>query len=203
MTHFILGIAGASGSGKSYLANLLLTKFSQNCIVINQDNYYLSFDKLSSKERSKLNFDHPFIIDWKLLKKHLLSLKSGKSIKTPRYSFSRHLRLKQTRIIQPKPLIIFEGIFALYEEIRPLLSYTIFLDTDKEMCFQRRLKRDIHERGRKEKDVINQYNSTVNPGFKEHIFPTKDYADLSIKDNNYLELFQQLRLIVQADKYNL
>lgn len=203
MVNLILGIAGASGSGKSYLANLLLTKFSPNCIVINQDNYYLSFDKLPSKKRSKLNFDHPSIIDWKLLKKHLILLKSDKPVKTPIYSFSRHLRLKQTRIIQPKPLIIFEGIFALYEEIRPLLSYKVFLDTDQELCFHRRLKRDIHERGRKEKDVINQYNSTVNPGFKQHIFPTKDYADISIKDNDYLGLFQQLRSIVQADRYNL
>lgn len=202
MKNFILGIAGASGSGKTHLSKLLEKIFSPNCVVINQDNYYLSFNKLSSKERKKLNFDDPSIIDWKLLRKHLSLLKSDKPIKTPIYSFSRHLRLKQTRIVQPQQLIIFEGIFALYEAVRPILSYKVFIDTDQELCFQRRLKRDIAERGRTESEVKQQYHLTVEPGFRQHIYPTMEHADLIINNNDYLEFFSKLKSIVPRDIHN-
>lgn len=203
MTNIILGIAGASGSGKTYLSKILEKQFYPNCVVINQDNYYLSFNKLSSKERSRLNFDHPSMIDWKLLKKHLLLLKSGKLIKIPIYSFSRHLRLKQTRVVASKPLIIFEGIFVLNHKLRNILDFKIFLDTDEKIYVDRRVNRDILERGRTKEYSLHQYHSTTRPGFFKYILPTKKFADITIKDNDYLELFNKLKLIAQPDKDNL
>ena len=202
MKNLIFGIAGASGSGKTHLSKLLEKTFSPNCVVINQDNYYLSFDKLTSKERAKLNFDHPSMIDWKLLNKHLALLKSNKPIKLPRYSFSRHLRLKQTRIVYPRSLTIFEGIFALTANIRHIIDFKMFLDTNEEVCMERRINRDILERGRTMKYSLNQYHTTTLPGFLKYISPTRKHADIIVKDNDYLELFTQLGPIVQAGKHN-
>ena len=192
MANLILGIAGASGSGKTYLANLLHNKFYPNSTIISQDNYYLSQDHIPLNKRHSLNFDHPSMIDWRLAYQQLSSLKNNSPIQMPQYSFRTHTRLKRTKIIQPKKLVIFEGIFALSEIIRPLLSYKVFIDTDLRLCFKRRLDRDMNERGRTKSSVITQFEATTKPGFLKFVFPTKQFADLIIENEAYSPLFEVL-----------
>ena len=192
MTNFILGITGASGSGKTYLANLLHNKFYPDSSIITQDNYYLPQNHLPLKKRNTLNFDHPSMIDWRLAYKQLSFLKNNSPIQMPQYSFKTHTRLKRTKIIKPKKLIIFEGIFAFSEIIRPLLSYKVFLDTDFGLCFNRRLNRDINERGRTKSSVIAQFEDTTKPGFIKFVLPTRRFADLIIENEDYSLLFEIL-----------
>lgn len=192
MTNFVLGITGASGSGKSYLANLILNIFYPNCVIISQDNYYLPQNHFSLKKRDNLNFDHPSMIDWKLAYKQLSSLKNNSPIQLPQYSFKTHTRLKRTKITQPKKLTIFEGIFALSENIRPLLSFKVFLNTNPKLCFKRRLNRDVNERGRTNMAVMSQIENTVKPGFFKFVLPTKQFADLVIENEDYAPLFEVL-----------
>lgn len=194
----VIGIAGASGSGKTYLAGRISKKFNGSS-VINQDSYYLPQPNIPKNDRSKLNFDVPSMIDWVLLRSHLLSVKKNKSISVPVYSFKHHSRLRKTKKLNPGRLVIVEGIFVFNEFIRDIFDFKIFLDPDPKLCLRRRLKRDIQERGRTKKYSLNQYYSTTLPGYRKYIQPTKRHADIILKNRNISNLLSELASLLGKD----
>lgn len=177
-----VGIAGGSGSGKTTVAQNLVSAFTPNDVVlISQDSYYRDNPDMSFEERSKLNYDHPNSIEFELLKQHLLDLANGKTIKKPIYDFTNHARKKEYEIVEPAKVIIVEGILVLaVPEIGELFDTKIFVDTDADEMLLRRIERDINERGRTFDSVKEQYLSTVKPMFLEFCDPSKRYADVII-----------------------
>ncbi len=182
----IIGIAGASASGKSLIASTiyqeLKVKVGDHQIgVITEDRYYRDQSHLSMEERVKTNYDHPKALDHDLLCQHLEQLMSGQSVEVPQYSYSDHTRLSQTSTMTPKKVIILEGILLLTDpRLRNLMHASIFMDTPLDICLMRRLRRDITERGRTLDSVINQYQKTVRPMFMQFIEPSKQYADIIV-----------------------
>jgi uridine kinase len=183
----IIGITGGSGSGKS----TIVRKIGEVCsdfVFIPQDNYYRSASYFNNDNITAFNFDHPDAFDTTLLYKHLADLKAGKPIDMPQYDFVHSVRLPQTVHIEPKPLVIIEGLMVLYDKrIRDLLDLKLYVDTPSDIRFIRRLKRDINERGRTVDSVITQYLEVVRPGHMNFIEPTKKYADLIIPEGGYNE----------------
>ncbi len=182
----IIGIAGASASGKSLIASTiyqeLKVKVGDHQIgVITEDRYYRDQSHLSMEERVKTNYDHPKALDHDLLCQHLEQLMSGQSVEVPQYSYSDHTRLSQTSTMTPKKVIILEGILLLTDpRLRNLMHASIFIDAPLDICLMRRLRRDITERGRTLDSVINQYKKTVRPMFMQFIEPSKQYADIIV-----------------------
>jgi uridine kinase len=185
MRHPILiGITGGTGSGKSTVAREIYKRFGESCIaMIEQDSYYKDQSHLSFNERTKTNYDHPDAFDTALLVKHLKMLLSGKTIEKPIYDFEVHNRKIETIMIQPREIIILEGILILQEpEIRELLDIKLYVDTDADVRIIRRLIRDINERGRTLDSVINQYLNVVRPMHMQFTEPTKRFADIIIPE---------------------
>lgn len=179
----IIGIAGASGSGKSLLASTILNDVgSDKVVVISEDSYYKDLTELSIEERAKVNFDHPDAFDHSLLAAHLSALKAGNSIDVPIYDYVTHTRKEQTRHIENnKTIIILEGILLFVDKhLRDLMDIRIYVDTALDTAFIRRLKRDVMERGRSMESVILQYETTVRPMFLKFIEPSKRYADVIV-----------------------
>ncbi|MGL5335752.1 MAG: uridine kinase [Enterovibrio sp.] len=182
----IIGIAGASASGKSLLArtiyNELRAKVGDNQIdVITEDCYYHDQSHLSMEERVKMNYDHPQALDHELLCQHLEELIAGRAVHVPQYSYSEHTRTAQTTYMTPKRVIILEGILLLNDPgLRKLMHASIFMDTPLDICLMRRMQRDILERGRSLESVIEQYQKTVRPMFMQFIEPSKQYADIIV-----------------------
>lgn len=175
---FVIGVAGGSGSGKSTVTRQVLASVgAKNAAVLMQDDYYLNETKLSFEERCKTNYDHPDAFDWPLLMQHVQALRSGQAIDMPTYDFVQHQRAKQTVVRKPAPIIVIEGLFALFDPaLRQLMSLKVFVDTAPDVRFIRRLQRDIAERGRSAESVIEQYLQTVRPMHKQFIEPTKRNA---------------------------
>ncbi len=175
---FIIGVAGGSGSGKSTVTREVLAAVGASRVaVLMQDDYYLDQSELSFEERCKTNYDHPDAFDWPLLMAHVKALREGHAIDMPVYDFKRHCRAENTVSIQPAPIIVLEGLFALFDpELRKMLSLKVFVDTAPDVRFIRRLQRDIAERGRTAENVIEQYMQTVRPMHKQFIEPTKRNA---------------------------
>ncbi len=175
---FIIGVAGGSGSGKSTVTREVLAAVGASLVaVLMQDDYYLDQSELSFEERCKTNYDHPDAFDWPLLMAHVKALREGHAIDMPVYDFKRHCRAENTVSIQPAPIIVLEGLFALFDpELRKMLSLKVFVDTAPDVRFIRRLQRDIAERGRTAENVIEQYMQTVRPMHKQFIEPTKRNA---------------------------
>jgi uridine kinase len=189
MAVVVIGIAGGSASGKTSVANKLvenqISKVS-SIALIRLDDYYKDLSNLSIEERSKTNFDHPDSIDFDLLSDHLQKLKDGKSINKPVYDFSIHNRKVKFELIKPVNVVILEGILALSEAvIRNLCDIKIFVDTDDDIRFIRRLKRDTRERGRTIESVISQYLDTVRPMHMQFVEPSKRYADIIIPEGGH------------------
>ena len=185
MKTFLIGIAGGSGSGKTYLANKILDTFKDNVLIIQQDSYYKDLSDLEFKRRALENFDHPNSIDIELLKAHINRLLIGKPIDRPAYSFSKHIRKDQTKSLSPKPIIIVEGILILsFKELLNLFSLKVFIDTDSDIRFIRRLKRDIKQRNRSPLDVCRQYLSSVRPMHKKFVIPSKNNSNFIVKNEN-------------------
>ncbi len=178
--NLVIGIAGGSGSGKTTVAEMIAKDLGEDrCVIITQDNYYKDLAHLPVEERAKVNFDHPDAIDGVLMAKHIELLKNGNSIKMPIYDFKTHTRLKETITVEPREFLIVEGILVLErEEIRNQLDIKIYVDTDDDIRFIRRLKRDIVERGRNMESVIQQYLDTVRPMHLEFVEKSKRYADI-------------------------
>ncbi len=180
----LIGITGGTGSGKSSIADAIYSSFSNECIaMIQQDMYYKDQSYLSMEERVKTNYDHPRAFDNDLLIKHLSDLINGIAIDKPIYDFSNHNRAKETVRIEPKDIIIVEGILVLEDErLRELLDIKVYVDTDADIRILRRLVRDINERGRTVDSVISQYLDVVRPMHMQFTEPTKRYADIIVPE---------------------
>lgn len=178
----IIGVGGGTGSGKTTVVNKILSDLPQKDVVIlSQDHYYYDNKHLSFEEREKINFDHPRAIDFDLLVEHINSLKKGKTIKQPNYSFITHTRTGNFVNIKPHKVVIVEGILVFtYKPLRNLFNMKIFIHADSDERLIRRIKRDMIERGRNLNEVLNRYKETLKPMHEQFIEPTKSYADIII-----------------------
>ena len=176
----LLGIGGGTGSGKTVLSNNLINKFNRDEIaIIRQDSYYRDLSHQTSQERARTNFDHPEALDFDLLTKHLEILLNDDPVKIPVYDFSTHTRTPKKNQLDPRPILILEGTMVLtHQQIRDKMDIKIYVETDADVRFIRRLQRDINERSRTMEDVIEQYMNTVRPMHKEFVEITKKYADI-------------------------
>jgi len=189
MAPLIVGIAGGSGSGKTTLVREILKLLpGQSVVVIPQDAYYKDNSQLSLEERRRINYDHPGSIDTDLLVRHLAALKAGRAIERPTYDFTTYTRRPETVHVEPTDVIIVEGILILENRrLRELMDLKLFVDTDADIRFIRRLTRDIQERGRTLDSVIQQYTETVRPMNLEFVEPSKRHADVIIPEGGLNE----------------
>ena len=181
----IIGITGGSGSGKTTIAHEIANQIEANdrIVIMTQDSYYKDNTGLPMSERQKINYDHPNAFDMPLLEAQLNQLLHRKPIEMPTYDFTEHPRSDKSVHINPADIIILEGILVLFnEEIRNLMDIKVYVDTDDDIRFIRRLERDMKERGRSLDSVINQYLTTVKPMYHQFIEPTKRYADIIIPE---------------------
>ena len=186
MKPILIVIAGGSASGKTTVVNKIINELnSKNVTVIKHDDYYKDLSHLPIEERAKVNFDHPNSLDSNLFVSQLKALLDGKSIEKPTYDFVCHNRSKVTETINPTKVIVTEGILVLEDErVRDLADIKIFVESDDDIRFIRRLVRDTKERGRSIDSVINQYLNTVKPMYYAFVKPTKRYADIIIPNDN-------------------
>lgn len=180
----VIGIAGGSGSGKTTLAHLVLEQVGPDRIAyLPHDAYYKDLSDLPANQRVAVNFDHPDSLDTPLLIHHVQQLKQYRPVDLPIYDFKTHTRTDRIEHVKPKPVIMVEGILIFGDaELRRLLDVKIFVDTDSDIRFIRRLERDISERGRTTEMVIRQYLSTVRPMHMEFVEPSKRYADVIVPE---------------------
>ena len=180
MKPHILGIAGPSSSGKTELARQLIQRLPGTSLI-SLDSYYRGMEEIPLAERKKVNFDHPDALDWELLHEHLIAIAAGRPFQEPVYSFADYARTAETRLVKPSAFVIVEGLFVLYwPELRAQLDTKVYIQTDPDVCFQRRLKRDVAERGRTAASVREQYERTVRPSAEWFVYPTQKYADLVV-----------------------
>lgn len=181
MNAVIIGIAGGTGSGKSTFTNKLKEAFKDDVAVLYHDNYYLAQDELPFEERKKVNYDHPEAFETELLLEQLRQLKEGKSVECPVYDYSRHNRSGEFLTVEPKKVILLEGILVLADpKLRELLDMKIFVDAEADERILRRVIRDVKERGRDIEGVVEQYLTTVKPMHYLYVEPTRSLADIVI-----------------------
>ena len=179
----VIGIAGGTGSGKTTLMNNIMAQFEGMVTVLSHDNYYKRHDELTFEERSGLNYDEPDAIETSLMVEHLKKLRNGQAIDCPVYDFTRHNRSDETVCLEPKPVIIVEGILIFENEpLRNLMDIRLFVDTDADVRLCRRIKRDVTKRGRTLESVLTQYQATVKPMHEKYVEPSKKYANLVIPE---------------------
>lgn len=180
----VIGVAGGTGSGKTTVAREIIRQFPESKVVmIEQDSYYKDQTHLSMEERVKTNYDHPFAFDNDLFIDHIKSLLNFQAIEKPKYNYAEHTRMKETVNVQPRDVILLEGILILEDErLRDLMDIKIYVDTDADVRIIRRLLRDIRDRGRTIDSVVDQYLSVVRPMHLQFIEPTKRYADIIIPE---------------------
>ncbi len=177
----VIGIAGGTGSGKTTLMRNIVDRFGQEIAVISHDNYYKRHDELPYEERCKLNYDEPAAFDTELLVEHLNLLRQGQAIDCPVYDFTIHNRSDEIIHIEPRNVIIVEGIMIFENKpLRDLMDIKIFVDTDADIRLCRRIKRDVNKRGRSLESVLQQYQQTVKPMHDQYVEPSKRYADLIV-----------------------
>lgn len=183
----IIGIAGGTGCGKTTVVNQIINELpNQEVGVISQDSYYNDLSHLTLEERRRTNFDHPNSIDFKLLESHLTTLKSGKSIEQPVYSFLECNRTDKTVPTHPTKVMIVEGILIMTNpEIRKMFDIKIFVHADSDERLIRRVKRDVNERGWNLDETLEKYQTVIKPMHDQFIEPTKEYADIIIPNNKY------------------
>lgn len=190
MRPILIGVAGGTGSGKTTVTSQILERVgAEHITYIAHDAYYRDLSHLPPRLRAKVNFDHPDALETELLIEHLKALRAGRSVEIPVYDFTTHTRTDQTRHIEAAPVIIVEGILVFVEsELRKLFDVKIYIDTDADVRFIRRLRRDIGERGRSVESVCDQYLSTVRPMHLEFVEPSKRYADVIIPEGGFNEV---------------
>ena len=178
----IIGIAGGTGSGKTTVVKHIAQALPPHCVaVVPLDSYYNDTTNLTPEERKAINFDHPDAFDWKLLSEQIRMLKNGEAIEQPTYSYIESNRLKETIHVEPKPVIIIEGIMTLhYKRLRDMMDLKIFVDTDSDVRLIRNIRRDVVERGRTADMVLDRYEKVLKPMHEQFIEPTKKFADLII-----------------------
>ncbi|WP_442602169.1 uridine kinase [Paenibacillus sp. KN14-4R] len=198
----IIGIAGGTGSGKTSVARSIIERLGEDrAVIISQDNYYVNYANLPFEEREALNYDHPNAHDNKLLLTHLNELKLGRGVDIPVYDFVKHERSSQTIRIEPKSIVIVEGLHVLTDEdVRSALDVKVFVDTDADIRILRRVVRDMNERGRSLQSICNQYMSSVKPMHDAFIEPSKKYADVIIPEGVKNEVGVNL-LMILTERY--
>ncbi|AFY01218.1 uridine kinase [Bdellovibrio bacteriovorus] len=181
----IIGVAGGSGSGKTYFAKELQKMLgSENCSILYQDNYYIDQSDRFDGDGGSVNFDHPHALDFALLARGLQTLKMGQPLHVPIYDFVTHSRKRETLLESPKKVIIVDGILILHSlEVRAELDEAVFFDTPEDLRFQRRLHRDVHERGRTPEGVKRQFELQVRPMHDEFVEPSKRHAQTIVTDS--------------------
>jgi uridine kinase len=183
----VIGIAGGSGSGKTTVAQTILQRVGPDRIAyLQHDSYYKDLSGLPPTQRTEVNFDHPNSLDTDLLIRHIESLQNDQPVQVPIYDFASHSRTSRTFTVAPRRVILVEGILIFAEPIlRNLFDVKLYIDTDADLRFIRRLQRDIAERGRTTESVIKQYQTTVRPMHLEFVEPSKRYADVIIPEGGY------------------
>ena len=183
----VIGIAGGSGSGKTTVAQQILSRVGSDQIAfIQHDSYYKDLSELPPTQHADINFDHPDALDTRLLIQHIVALRAGRPIDVPIYDFATDRRTGRTFRIEPRRVILVEGILIFVEAaLRELFDIKIFVDTDSDIRFIRRLERDLTERGRSTESVIKQYQATVRPMHLEFVEPSKRYADVIIPEGGF------------------
>ncbi|MBS7284888.1 MAG: uridine kinase [Prevotella sp.] len=178
----IIGIAGGTGSGKTTVVKKIAEALPPHYVtVVPLDSYYNDTSHMTEEERHAINFDHPDAFDWKLLTEHIKSLRAGQAVEQPTYSYIKCNRLKETIHVEPKPVIIIEGIMTLLnKKLREMMDLKIFVDTDSDERLIRNIQRDVVERGRTVEMVIDRYLKVLKPMHEQFIEPTKKYADIII-----------------------
>lgn len=185
----IIGVAGGSGSGKTTVARAITEPLDLDALLIDADAYYEDLGHLTLEERKQVNFDHPDALDIPLLASHLQRLAQGHSIEKPTYDFSAHTRAARTVVVEPRDVVLVDGILLFADaRLRPLFDIKIFVDVAGDVRFIRRLRRDLLERGRALEDVIDQYLSTVRPMHLEFVEPSKRYADVILPEGGRNEI---------------
>lgn len=206
MVDIIIGIAGASGSGKTTIANRIHEPIGDDSVLITHDSYYKNHDDLTFEQRCKINYDHPDSLESDLLVEHLLQLKSGKSIDIPEYDYTQHRRKEKTSQVEPKSVLLVEGILIFTEQkLRELFDLKIYVDTDPDICLIRRINRDVNKRQRSLDSVISQYLNTVKPMYHEFVEPSKRYADIIVPEGGYNDvangiIINRAKTIIQEAK---
>jgi uridine kinase len=183
----IIGVAGGTGSGKTTVSNSILERVGSDQIsYIQHDHYYRDRSHLPPEERGKINFDHPDSLENELLARHLKILKGGQAVEVPQYDFTTHVRKPETTRVEPRRVILVEGIliFAV-KALRDLMDIKLFVDTDADIRLIRRIRRDMTERGRTLESVIRQYTESVRPMHLEFVEPSKRYADIIIPEGGF------------------
>ncbi len=185
----MIGIAGPSCSGKTALAKYLMKKLGQdNCSVIQLDSYYHDLSHLTPRETDKHNYDHPGALEKNLLIEHIRSIADGNNVYVPVYDYVTHTRTQDNRLQKPMKFILVEGLFTFYwERLRKVFNTTVFISVKDSVCFNRRVARDIKERGVTREYVINQYETTVRPMFNKFIKPTRVFANLIVNGEDLPE----------------
>lgn len=193
----VIGVAGGSGSGKTTVTSKLMEHFAESVAMIEQDAYYKDQSHLTMEERVKTNYDHPHAFDNDLLIRHIHQLLQYKPIQRPVYDYSIHTRSSETVLVEPKDVIILEGILILEDSrLRELMDIKVFVDTDADVRILRRLERDIQYRGRTMESVIEQYLTVVRPMHLQFVEPSKRYADLIIPEGGFNQV--AINLLVNA-----
>ena len=179
----VIGIAGGTGSGKTTLMKNLITEFCSDVTILSHDNYYKRHDELTYEERCKLNYDEPAALETDLMAAHLEQLRRGQAIDCPVYDFTRHNRSEKTIRIEPRKVIIVEGILIFENQpLRDLMDIRIFVDTDADVRLCRRILRDVQERGRTLESVLDQYQTTVKPMHEKYVEPSKRFAHIVVPE---------------------
>jgi uridine kinase len=190
MQPIVIGVAGGTGSGKTTVAKEILQRVGEEHIAyISHDAYYRDLSHLPPHLRVQVNFDHPDSLETELLVEHLKALRAGQAIAIPIYDFTVHARTRETRRVEPAPVILVEGILIFAEpDLRALFDVKLYVDTDADVRFIRRLQRDIVERGRSVESVCQQYLTTVRPMHMEFVEPSKRHADVIIPEGGFNEV---------------
>lgn len=179
----VIGIAGGTGSGKTTLMKNIIANFNDSITVLSHDNYYKRHDELPFEERCKLNYDEPAALETDLMAHHLELLRNGQAIDCPVYDFTLHNRSDETIHVEPKNVIIVEGILIFEnKELRDLMDIKIFVDTDADIRLCRRVKRDVTKRGRSLESVLEQYQQTVKPMHEKYVEPSKKFANIIVPE---------------------
>jgi len=208
MKNIIIGITGGSGSGKTYLSNKLIDIFGgDNINLIQMDSYYNDLKHLSMEEREKNNFDEPNAFDFTLLLDHLKTLDNIGNVEIPNYDYKTHTRKNETSKITHKPILIIEGIFAIYDKkVRSLMNLAVYIDIENNIRKERRIKRDMIQRERTEDSIIYQYENIVEPMYKKYILPMKNKSNLILKEiseksNEFNKLVNYINKIIIENEY--
>ena len=181
--YLVIGIAGGTGSGKTTLMKRLVEQFGDDVTVVSHDNYYRRHDELTYEQRCLINYDEPAAFETDLMARHLDCLRNGQAIECPVYDYTIHNRSDATFTIEPRKVIIVEGILIFENEaLRNLMDIRIFVDTDADVRLCRRIKRDVNKRGRTLESVLTQYQETVKPMHEQYVEPSKKYANLVVPE---------------------